>query len=739
MKKNGENTGMADNKLIKEIKTHLASLEFGDLIHILLKKIGPLYQIDGIALILYDEDLTRNDVIYVSETDKRTSEIISHYLAEQKGFNNISKEIAGFQFPVIKSRKEWFDEFGENHCINNNADTYTHHCYIPLETDNKILGTLSIHNLVKELSSEGLVFCSNIADILAEAISLTKAKSFQPLAPKMIRDNHSCNGNHLLKTDQENEVLLALNSALATAKRRERDKAILLSLSSDLSKARNKDDINFILHKRIGQVLHFEQLIVSVVSADKKTHSIYFYTIKDAKDPGAKKVIAPGVYSTDDYLFTRLKETEEPLIFNADELVNNNIVGYIGFEHTNGIGLVIAIPLLSGKERHGMMLIAIKERKLFGKEDIDLLKGIGGQISIAITNVLAYEQINRQLDEINAYKEKLEEEQVYRLDEITEPGNYTDIIGNGPEMKTVFNLLSQVADSETTVLILGETGTGKELIARALHNNSKRRHKPMIKVNCAAIPANLIESELFGHEKGSFTGATERRIGKFELANNSTLFLDEIGELPIELQVKLLRVLQEKEFERVGGRTILRTDVRIISATNRSLQEEIEAGNFRRDLFYRLNVFPIKLPSLRERINDLPVLADYFLSIYSRKTGKNIDGFSNKAIQNLKSYHWPGNVRELEHLIERHVLLTKGQIISEIKIPSAQKVTVSASGESTALKTLFENERDYIFSVLQHCNGRVSGSDGAAKILGVPATTLNSKIKKLGLIKSHSV
>jgi len=739
MKKNGENTGIVDTNLISDIKAHTYSLEFRDLIHILLNKIGPLYQIDCIALVLYDENLTRNDLAYISETDTDSGEIISHCIVDQRAFNSISKEIAGFQFPVIKSRKDWLDEFGENHCVNNDADTYTHHCYIPLEVNNRILGTLSIHNLKKALSSEGLVFCSNIADILSEAISLIKVKSVQQSTQEIIPGNTNSNEDRPCKTSQDNETLSALNNALATLKRREKDKDILLSLGSDLSKARNKDDISFILYKKISQVIDFAHLIVRLIRADKKTHHIYFSTVKDLKVLNARESIVSGDYSTDDYLFTQLKHTEEPLIFNTDKLVNiNNKTDYISFWHKNGIEQMIAIPLLSGKELYGILLINVKEKNIYSNEDIDLLKGIAAQVSIAITNVLAYEQINRQLDEINAFKEKLEEEKEYLLEETTETGNYGEIIGSGQEMKKVFNLLSQVSDSETTVLILGETGTGKELIARALHNNSKRKNRLMIKVNCAAIPANLIESELFGHEKGAFTGATERRIGKFELADNSTLFLDEIGELPMELQVKLLRVLQEKEFERVGGRATLRTDVRIISATNRNLQEEVEAGNFRRDLFYRLNVFPIKLPPLRERINDLPVLADYFLSRYSRKAGKTIGGFSNRAIQNLKSYHWPGNVRELEHLIERQVLLTKGQIISEIKIPSAQKVTIAANGATSVLKTLFENERDYIFSVLQHCNGRVSGPDGAAKILGLPATTLNSKIKKLGLTKSHS-
>ncbi len=236
-------------------------------------------------------------------------------------------------------------------------------------------------------------------------------------------------------------------------------------------------------------------------------------------------------------------------------------------------------------------------------------------------------------------------------------------------MQKVYRLMSLVAESNSTVLILGETGTGKELIARAIHNASLRKDKLMVKVNCAAMPANLIESELFGHERGAFTGAIERRIGKFELANTSTLFLDEIGEMPLEAQVKLLRVLQERELERVGGKNSIKVDVRIIVATNRNLEEEVKAGRFRSDLYYRLNVFPISLPPLRERIEDIEALANFFLNKYNKNTGKHISKISSKVMQQLRSYLWPGNVRELEHLVERSILLTSDSILREIYLP----------------------------------------------------------------------
>ncbi|MDR6943887.1 sigma-54-dependent Fis family transcriptional regulator [Mucilaginibacter pocheonensis] len=345
----------------------------------------------------------------------------------------------------------------------------------------------------------------------------------------------------------------------------------------------------------------------------------------------------------------------------------------------------------------------------------------------------AYKKIKAQLDEINAFIRQKEDEALYIPQEDTALHNYPEIIGAGPKMRKVFALMDQVAPSASSVLIMGETGTGKELIAKAIHKASTRRDRVMISVNCAAIPANLIESELFGHEKGAFTGATDRRIGKFELADNGTLFLDEIGELPLDLQVKLLRVLQEKEIERVGGKATIKTDVRIISATNKDLLTEVEQGRFRRDLYYRLNVFPINLPPLRDRVEDIPLLAAYFLNKYGNK----LTGFAQKAIKQMTNYSWPGNVREMEHLIERQILLSTKPVIREINIPTILKTIADSEGAPQKIKTIEENERDHIFAVLQICNGRISGEQGAAKLLGVPATTLNSKIKKLGLNKKH--
>ncbi|MBC7934133.1 MAG: sigma-54-dependent Fis family transcriptional regulator [Rhizobacter sp.] len=300
------------------------------------------------------------------------------------------------------------------------------------------------------------------------------------------------------------------------------------------------------------------------------------------------------------------------------------------------------------------------------------------------------------------------------------------------------DLINQVAVSDTSVLILGESGTGKEKVADRIHDLSSRKGNPFIKVNCAALPPSLIESELFGHEKGAFTGATDKRIGKFEQADKGTIFLDEIGELPLELQVKLLRVLQEKEIERLGSRSTIKISVRIIAATNRNLEKEVAEGRFRLDLYYRLNVFPILLPALRDRREDIPLLSAHFINYYNRKAGKKVTGISQKVAQKFAAYNWPGNIRELEHLIERNILLAKGTTIEDISLPVFHQKEM-ADNTDKKTKTIEENERDHIMEVLKKCNGKVWGPGAAAELLNIPPSTLKSKMKKLGIKKEYTL
>jgi transcriptional regulator with GAF, ATPase, and Fis domain len=317
--------------------------------------------------------------------------------------------------------------------------------------------------------------------------------------------------------------------------------------------------------------------------------------------------------------------------------------------------------------------------------------------------------------------------------------SFDGIVGDSPAMAEVLDHVVLCAPLDTSILILGESGTGKERVARSIHQLSARRNNPLVTVNCASLQANLIESELFGHEKGAFTGAIEKRKGKFEAADKGTLFLDEIGEMPVEMQVKLLRVLQERELERLGGNEMIRVDLRIITATSRDLENEVKAGRFRLDLYYRLCVYPIVIPPLRDRGDDIVLLANHFVHRFAKKFNKDLSGLSTGAIRQLMSYHWPGNVRELENCIERTVLLNAGPVIEKMSIFAYSKNTAQATGptnEKTIL-SMDENEKEHILKVLEACNGKVGGPGGAAEHLKVPATTLHSRMKKLGLGKKY--
>ncbi len=315
---------------------------------------------------------------------------------------------------------------------------------------------------------------------------------------------------------------------------------------------------------------------------------------------------------------------------------------------------------------------------------------------------------------------------------------FKDIIGSSTARQKMLDAVLVVAPSDTSVLILGESGTGKEKVAECIHELSSKRNGPLVKVNCAALPATLIESELFGHEKGAFTGAHERRIGKFEQAKGGSIFLDEIGEMPVELQSKLLRVLQEKEIERIGGKDTVKIEARIIAATNKNLVKEVAEGRFRMDLYYRLNVFPIMLPPLRERKEDIPLLAIHFIHHFNRLIGRGISGISEAAVQALIGYDWPGNIRELENIIERSVLITTGSVIEEVLLPDtpARSARIAVITHNS-IKSIEQNERDHIIAALNKTRGKISGEGGAAELLNVNVSTLNSKIKKLNIQKQH--
>lgn len=381
-----------------------------------------------------------------------------------------------------------------------------------------------------------------------------------------------------------------------------------------------------------------------------------------------------------------------------------------------------------------LILLAIEdvtEREYYKRNLEEIVRERTAELVIAMEEAeKSKSQTETALYEIKTLKDQLEAERAYLQEEIKLEYNHENIIGRSNEINYVFYKIEQIAGTDTNVLVLGETGTGKELVARAIHSTSLRRDRALVKMNCAALPSNLIESELFGHEKGAFTGAHSRRLGRFEVANGATIFLDEIGELPLELQAKLLRVIQDGEFERLGSSNTISVDVRIIAATNRNLEEETSKGRFRNDLWYRLNVFPITMPPLREHVEDIPLLVDYYVNTISKRLGKTVEIVPVSIMNTLTNYHWPGNVRELENVLERAVLNSSGP---KLRLADELKQPVKKSYSNR--KTLEAVERDYIIQTLEQSQWRVSGKNSASEILGLNRSTLRARMRKLGIVK----
>jgi len=400
-----------------------------------------------------------------------------------------------------------------------------------------------------------------------------------------------------------------------------------------------------------------------------------------------------------------------------------------------GLKTACVLPLLSRKRVLGILILGRREDHRYIQEDIDFLTQVSNQIAIAVENALSFRQISELTD-------KLALEKLYLEDEIRSDADFEEMVGKSQALHRVLRLVETVAPTDSTVLISGETGTGKELIARAIHNLSPRASKTFVKLNCAALPAGLLESELFGHEKGAFTGAVAQRIGRLELADHGTIFLDEVGEIPLELQPKLLRVLQEREIERLGGTRTIRTDVRLIAATNRDLAAMVQEQTFRSDLYFRLNVFPVELPPLRERPEDIPLLVRHFAEEISRRMNKTIEAISSETMQALCQYHWPGNIRELQNVIERAVILSSGPTlkvpVTELQprtpaVPARNDESAGSTRRTPVRSILAEVDRNQIIRALKETDGRIGGPNGAANRLGLKRTTFITRMKKLGI------
>jgi formate hydrogenlyase transcriptional activator len=420
--------------------------------------------------------------------------------------------------------------------------------------------------------------------------------------------------------------------------------------------------------------------------------------------------------------------TREPV--SLDRLADSQF-GFDGTRHLTELGMQSAcfVPLIHRGSSIGTLAVASRMEAAFTQREVEMLSDIAGQVAMAVNNAVAFRQIADLRDRLSQEKRYLEEE-------INLENRFEDIIGESTGLRQVLKDIETVAPTDATVLIQGETGTGKELLARALHRLSPRSERTFVKLNCAAIPAGLLESELFGHEKGAFTGAIARKIGRLELAHEGTLFLDEVGEMPLDLQPKLLRALQEREFERLGGTRPIHVNVRLIAATNRDLARMVAEKQFRADLFYRLKVFPISSPPLRDRGSDIPVLVRHFVTMHSRRMGKVIETIPDETMEALKRWKWPGNIRELENLLERAVILTRGSVLYVPLSELEQEDEDETEADGITTPTLHAAEREHILRVLRDAKGQIGGPDGAAARLGLKRTTLNSKLKKLNIERS---
>jgi formate hydrogenlyase transcriptional activator len=579
------------------------------------------------------------------------------------------------------------------------------YCVAPLMIGGKSIGTL---NLASENTNQ---YSETDAEFLCElgsqvALAVSNMTSYEEIAALNAK---------VEKTAERYRALLEINNSIIT------------HLSPESLMRTVAEILRGVAPQNVGVVLTIYNPETDSFRYLAKESGVPLGYVRTGREFGRKETISSWVMDNQRSVIRNDLEKEQ-------EYPNDRIL------LANGIHSYCVVPLILGGKSIGTLNVGSTLKNQYSIADMETLQGVANQVALAVANMKSYE-------EILELKARLEVENVYLQEEIRTEHNFEEIIGNSPALLAVLRKVEQVAPTDSTVLINGETGTGKELIARAIHDRSARKKRPLLKVNCSAISAGLVESELFGHVKGAFTGAFDRHIGRFELADGGTIFLDEIGELPLGTQVKLLRVLQEREFEPVGSNKPIRVDVRVIAATNRNLQESIKSGDFRSDLFYRLNVFPIEVPSLRERSSDIAQLAMFFLARYSKKFGKDIKGMARATVDRLAEYSWPGNIRELQNVMERAVILSQSAVLelgsdlipvlappdpSPAAEPSAEEDRTSGP-PLPASSTLEDIERTHILSVLSQTRGVVEGPRGAAKILGLHPNTLRHRMQKLGL------
>lgn len=509
------------------------------------------------------------------------------------------------------------------------------------------------------------------------------------------------------------------NEILKRIIQREQEHLLLLSLCESLAIVENRDAFDQVVQSVLLPKLGCEYFSI-LLYQESKEGFVSFYNSDNAVFLKFKDEIIKNTF------LKEVLNSPEPLLVPKSKIHKTGMQAIVN----HGCKMTVRKTLFSNipsKRFQALLCIGYNEHGKPEREDLRLVRQLCCQLNITLTNIFLIEKHVSLQSQNNRTNQD---------EKIPSANHGMGIIGNSQSIQELRRLISIASENDTGVLILGESGTGKELVAKAIHEKSNRKNKKIVKVNCAAIPENLLESELFGHEKGSFTGAISQKKGKFEMAHDSTLFLDEIGELPLTLQAKLLRAIQEKEIERIGGSRTIAVNVRIVAATNRDLLKEISKGNFRADLYYRLNIFSISVPSLKERIEDVKDLAEFFTRFFCMKNNQKVKTISAKALRSLETHSWPGNVRELEHAIERAVLLSPEKRIEEIAV-LPYKDEAPSTDHHTVIKSWREFEKEYLLRVLKFCKGRISGDDGAAALLQLPPTTLNSRLERLGIKKRH--
>jgi formate hydrogenlyase transcriptional activator len=671
--------------LIRVSQTIGAHRDPEDLFRAMAAELQKVMQFDGIVVAQYDE--ASNEVLWnvcqfcnhegpVPPPDIPADETITkwvHQHGEPLVIPSLDREV---RFPrmIAFLRQKGFESV----------------CAVPLTTVHRRIGTIGVASKrANAYSNEEVRFFTLVADQVALAIDDALNFRASEVAKKALE----------YKTDRLKLLLEVNNAIVSNLKLRD----LLRAVSASIRPLMQCDG-------------------VGVALPDTKSGQLRIYALDfpDSKGTVREDLVLPTGEDSPGARAFRSGEPVSVLIGESDRVEP--------LAEAEGVKSLCHIPLIARKRTLGVLSLARLTAVPFSPRDLQFMTQVANQVAIAVENALAY-------GEIAELKDRLAQEKVYLEDEIRSELNFDEIVGRSSALRKVLQEIETVAPTDSTVLIYGETGTGKELIARAIHNLSARGERSFVKLNCAAIPTGLLESEMFGHEKGAFTGAVAQRIGRFELANRGTVFLDEIGEIPLELQPKLLRVLQEREFERLGSSRTLRTDARLIAATNRDLGAMVDGQKFRADLFYRLNVFPVQVPALRERPEDIPLLVRHFVQQFARRMGKAVDTIPTETMNTLMRYHWPGNIRELQNLVERAMILSNGPTL---RVPLNDLHTVPAPAPAGKIETLEETERRHILDALDGSDWVISGPNGAAGKLGLKRSTLQARMEKLGIRRARA-